>query len=963
MSTIAPPTPEHAPGWVRLTVSSGAAFWVNRTAESTQEYVPERVALDSFALTLLLARMPVQTEASIAPLITSGSLSLTCVLSADDTDVTELEKQLATHCVPAFIRSGTAVLRDSKREYATYAFSGTAARMWLGGSLPSATALGVLRALDGTKSGLRVEVRIPQLDFKISAALDALLNKTITPANRQQYVHWIVPHADGTVTEVPRVQAPKRETRAAPANVPLDLIAEGKRAVSLHFAMSAAQVHPTAAALAASGATAPAVPVTSRLQYFLANDAHLLLTGEDASQTPTSHLPLLDAPDASLWHDAIDPNSTWYAPDFTAVVPAANDDPAGAAFSFVYSSSGITLNDGGMRPGLDATLHITIDTKPPDGAAAGAQQVPLNNLSIALEIPYRQPGSTQILTQRFPGTVAQNGNLIAVDIPLLDDWVRLAYAALAYAPAAGMPAPRLIVDYAFTGYQWIQGGGISPGPLHVLNPGKIHALPIASTRAAASQHVDRPTVVASDLAVIGPTSYMQYRREGPPTRDIHAINNVALHATAIPLVPAVFPVRKYLVTRSIVREHAIDLSYPCGSCGAFYRQKSADGTTSSAIGCQDAFKLGETAAKAFEEITALRDPAYRVFRSLQQPGRFLALPSAYRIGRYPENAGADKAFRPTLLLYGQLGSDPAKDRYCMSMTLIADVSPYQLALLQTALLPFAPAQSMPEIVLPTDPFVGATLAYTWAIPSTMDQPQSVNVVDGFVVTLSMALDDAQLLTTIIQHSGVQGSVTFTLPDGTAFSSGLTIDGIIIGPPGTGPVTAQVANGVATLTNRTQQSVNVPDAAAVDASGKATASAVNASLDAGATTTFTPPAGTVTVIADARASQPASIDELDVFVEDVTLTITFINQVSFANHQLSALSVQSRLANTDHIVTTDLPENAVGTATFTLPITTYLAQRTLEYSLAETTTTGSKNTAWYSWDLTKGSVIGITADLL
>jgi hypothetical protein len=102
----------------------------------------------------------------------------------------------------------------------------------------------------------------------------------------------------------------------------------------------------------------------------------------------------------------------------------------------------------------------------------------------------------------------------------------------------------------------------------------------------------------------------------------------------------------------------------------------------------------------------------------------------------------------------------------------------------------------------------------------------------------------------------------------------------------------------------------------------------------------------------------------VFVEDVKVTVTFVNQVNFANHQLSTLGVQARLEGNGHVGTADLPEGKTADVTFTLPITHYAENRTLQYSLTETKAGAAPvHTAWRAWDLNNGSVIGITPDQL
>jgi hypothetical protein len=752
-------------------------------------------------------------------------------------------------------------------------------------------------------------------------------------------------------------------SREAPTSVPL--LAVGKSFVALPFAMTPSHAqHPSAAALIASNATSEGTVVNAHAHVWLGND----LVALDPETVPTEHYPLAQPPTAPYWLDALDSSIAWYAPAFALVTPAARDDPAGAAFSFVFAKTGAALGPGGtLQAGLNATVRLTVKQVMSTSTALALsghanlkpQPVPLQNLSCALEIPYRQSGLSTVQTQRFPGTITQSSDQIAVTVALLDDWVRLSYSALAYPPATGMPPPRVIVDYAFMCY-WrmpsFDGGGVVGG-------GLVHHLPTVETASELPHQVLAPTLIRRDLAVVGPTSTLRYNLEAPGAP--RAATNMPLQTAAIAVARPDFGIAHRLVwriaTRSLVREEIVEASLACANYGNFYLQRM-DGGGMVAIGCQDSLKLGDTSLHAFEEIAALRDPAFRIYRSLQQPGRFLVSPAAFRVGRYSASAG-DRAFRPMMVLYGVLDNDPTQSRYALTATLIPDIPASALAKLNERLGAYTPAGSTPTIVYPTDPFVAAKISYAWAIPNGLDAPQAITVLDAVNVTLSMPLANAALLTAMINRGGVQGGITFTLPDGSAIDAALVVDSNVVGPAESGPVTATLRGRTATLQNRTQQTMIVADLVTVAPSGSTQTSAVNMTLAAGATATASVNAGAVLAFADGRAASPSTIDELDIFVEDVTVTVTFINQVNFADHQLTALGVQARLKNSSHVETANLPEGKTADVSFTLPITNYLAQQTLQYALVETRAGAPPNLAWREWDLNKGTVIGITADQL
>jgi hypothetical protein len=922
--------------------------------------------------------MPTPTDASIAPLVISGSLALVCTFATDDDISGMLAAKLGGRCTPFFVRSGSSSLRDDRTVYVSSSILGIEAQWWLGVSLPPQPALDVLYAFDRVPSALRVVTEISGGPPVADVPLDAFLGGILDGLDRSRYLSMIVVNAGGTATPVPplKQRVPgSAAMRAAPAAVPL--VKQGARLVSLPFAMTAGQAAPpSAAALIAGGATSGGAAVSPHAHIWIGNDAVVVNAEANADAAPTEHYPLISDSTAPYWLDALDNTIAWYPPAFTLVTPSAGDDPANSAFSFVLSKTGaVTMGSGGtVQAGLTATVRLTVkQVMSPETAAALAAQpilkpqpVPLQNLSCALEIPYRQSGSNTVLSQRFPGTLAQSGDRITVTVGLLDDWVRLSYSALAY-PSAGM-LPRMIIDYAFMSYAYIfvVDHRNSDSDSSVIGGGIVHHLPMVNAASELPPHIGSPILIRGDLMVVGPNSSLQYLKETPGAP--RGISNVALSPAAItvarPEMAYAFPRRRReLVTRSLVREETVDASFACASYGNFYLQKS-DGGGMVAIGCQDSLKLGETALHAFDEIAALRDPAFRVYRSLQQPGRFLISPAAFRVGRYSGNAG-DKAFRPMIILYGVLDSDPTKNRYALTATLIPAVPPSALAKLTERLAGYTPAGNTPVIVYPTDPFVAAKVNYAWAVPQGLDTPQALTVLDAVNVTLSMPLADAALLTAMVDRSGVQGVITFTLPDGTAINAALAVDSNVIGPPESGPVTVTLRAGTAILQNRTQQAMNLSDLVTVTASGTTGIVPVNATLAPGASKSVAVAQTVALAFADAKAATPATIDELDIFVEDVTATVTFINQINFANHQLTALGVQARLKSNAHTETANLPEGKTADLLFTLPITNYLAQQTLQYTLVETRTGAREpfTTAWRDWELNKGTVIGVTADQL
>jgi hypothetical protein len=875
-----PPTPGHQPsGWCRVALSIGPGFIARQAKDKVWEVLPEAPRLDRGAsgqplasLALVLARTAVGVT-NIEPLVVSGSLALTCSLGISNEEMRALSAILSGRCRPYYVRSATSELRGSGSVYARAAPLGIAPRWGLNVSLPSARAIEVLHAFNrqaADPSPLRVTTELHGVGAPVAqdVLLAEMLGGLLEGMDPDRYLTIVAVGRDGRLATVPPLRASAAGAKRGPPGAG-QMLAVGSGLQALPGAMtSGATLKVSAAALASGGASSVAVQINPNTQVLVAHDAIWhgpVLDGDESEDLPTMHYPTATNPAAPFWPDALDASVGFYAPGFEIVVPAPTDNPAQSPFSFVYSRSGpVVGGSGGAQMGLTATVRLTVRSIVPAPVAAAlagtagvrGQAVPLENISCGLEISYRRAGTTDVLTQRFPCAVSQAGDRLVATAELLDDWVRLTYAGLATPATGAIPAPRLVVDYSFPSYAWIFTGPIVVDRLdhpefvavgvgindEIVKVEKISQLP---------QRIERPVLVEESLAVVGPSVVSQFRREvlGVKPRDLSLFRQQATTVGPVrPPLGSIVGRRRRLVSRTLVRSEGVPISLPCEALGSFYREQAPDGT-SVAVGCQDSLKLGETATKAFQEIPELRNPTCRVWKSLAQPGRFLITPTTYRIGRYGAAAG-DRAFQPMVALYGLLDPEPTNNRYVLAATLIPDVPPPVLATLSERLADHVPARAARSIVFPTDPFIGAKSSFSWAIPGNVDPPQTITVVDAVTATFSMLLKEALLFMAMVNRTGIQGAVTFALPDGTEFQSALSIDGDVIGPAESGPVGVTVVGAVATLRNQTGEAMNVTDITAVALDGTTKAVAVGMALDPAAETTVAVDPGTERAYADA-----------------------------------------------------------------------------------------------------------------
>ena len=934
--------------------------------------------IDQLSLTLILAQRPGVGHAALIPLVLRARLLLPLSLA--------LGPARGTYA-PVFLPSIEAILSFGGEVLNVARAAGSNAQIVMEALLPRDAALAALEAFNWSGPGPTIQLSGLIANPPPFEPVD--LRTLLVEAKARPEVSLAV--ADGSNRPVEAVWRDVA-TGQGPAKREGDPVAmvrdrSGAIQTSLQLAPEVAR-RPSAAALIASHLVADRIRIGEAQAAFQVGDLVVRPTPEAGSD-----LPLVEDPAGALWRS--ETGVAWYPAVFTLVLPNPSDPPDTAAFSFVVSSQGPVLTPGasGLAAGISAEIRLTlVPSKSEQTVAAWAasgqkgtlQAVPLDGLSVTLELDFRVRGETGLRTQRLPATIEPGDSRLSCTVTVLDDWARLVYAGLSGLQQGGLPAVRLVVAYGFQARVPVHGRVLS-----LVSGGKIVGLPLVYNRSGLTALGNRTALVAAERSIVSDNAVLSFpleragqRSKAPAaftaastrptfaiaatgaTNPLHAIQpHDRIDATANGLhVNDDTPIVAQYGIQSIVRQQAIAVQISCGAFGGLYLQADADGQQH-AIGCQDALRLGETSARAFDEIPRLRQPDYRVWRSLQQPGRFLVQPTAYRVARY-SSQHPTLAFRPAMMLYGALTDERDKDRYTLSATLIADVSAARLALLRSALVAFSPAGVIPTIFWPTDPSTGAVTAASWSAPGTIP-PETLVVINGVTVSFAANATDALLLSAMIGHGGLIGQLSFTLSDGLRLDGALMLDGVTAGPADVGPVTAAVsANGEeATLTNRTAQAMNVFGLTLIDALGTATAAPAGLTMAPGEVAAVKVQPGTVSALADARPHAAVTLDELDIFVEDVTQTVQFINQIEFDNHGIVALAVAARIAGNPHEEGSALAKGAVISLAFTLPITAYLRPSTLEYTFTVSDAAGVRTTAWRSRDLKTGAVIGVTYDQL
>ena len=701
-------------------------------------------------------------------------------------------------------------------------------------------------------------------------------------------------------------------------------------------------------------------------------------------------LPVVGDNQARYWPDRRNPQKYWYAPAFSLIVPALNADPATSPFQFFYESGGAT-NTG--RPALKGTLRFTLERSKDEETAAAlsthgitdAQAVPFSTLMVTVLVPFVDEADGATKQHLFLATVSEKDNQILAEVQLLNDWVRLAYGALAVEGFQSLPV-TIQAAYSFACYTIVKDQ-----ELNVVFGAKSLATPVFYTQEEPAKMKGSSYINAAALIHVHPLSTQQFHREAAfsnkefdraarsPVTMVTAkpylheefakpatnfsrpaiLSQVVLHEE---LITAIQPVQYGLRTQ--VAQKTLPLIYPCNIFGNFYLEKKTDGDQS--IGCQDAFKLGDIEYRQYEEIAELRDDKYfTVYRSLTQPGQFIVAPTRFCIGR--READEADAYKPLIFLNALIDPvTPLNNRVELRITLQPDIPVFKVLEITEKLKYFHP---VPVISYPTD-IANTGVNFNWAMDASVLATCQTDITDAsgpFIrAYFSMDLPSWQLLKAVLQSPGLNGSVTMLLADGSQFTSNLMVKlDEVRGTWLHGPVQLTEAGGQTILTNKTGTMIDISDLVRYAGATIAEQIPVEVSLPAGEKHTVSAGPGLVPVFSYPLAD-PVAIEETRSFVEEIYSNFVLINLVNFDNYDLFRLDVEAKVRGIEGTFTGKLSNTErVIDFNYILPLTTFLDAHILDIQINKIfNNKPAELSAWMAWDLnSKGLIVDIDHSLL
>lgn len=822
----------------------------------------------------------------------------------------------------------------------------------------------------------------------LSAPLERVLGGALAGLSRDLFIHLVSPgplDGDGVMLgPAPRrITLSRSSSRAARR--------PGQAAAVTHLAVSGGTVASlatasrpdpaikvSAASLAVSDLATPAVS-RPRLKQWALDDLVLVRP----RPTELQSLPVIDSLEAPLWPDRLDARRLWYAPSLELVEPHPGGDPAESPFLFTFQRTGVTVEG---RPALEGSARITLRLGvPPEVKAAlegrgnpPARRLPARSLSGTLDVPFVDQADGLTKHHALTAEVRQDGDTVTLTFSLLNEWVRLCYGALSQPGFQREPA-RVRLTYSYEAYTPVRREEMSWA-----YGIKVARIPLAYSRADVPEVVERPVVDATGPAVLLPTGELHFKREPaqpgglpPPAatapapaterRASGALRPAATVRPELALSPAALEVlrRREYARQTLVREEQVDVLFPCNALGALYLQSAATGST--AVGCDDALRLGETRYQQYERLSELAHPRYAVYRSLQQPGRFLVLPAEHLITRFDPAVG-QRAYRPVVFVYASVDpAVPANNRVILHAVLQPDLAPYLRRALEARLGAYA---RHPVIEYPNE--IESEPSYTWVLGGGAGrplEPQVVKLPDSFQVSLTTDPTGIRLLLEMLRATGISGAVRFRLPDGSTLESALRMDlGHITGPWRTGPLEVVLAEGQVQLTNRVSRPVAVSDLALHVPGDEARTVPVETTLDPGASIAISLPsaAGQLYPVYTLPPAAPITVEEIRSFAEDVQTNVVFVNLINFDNHGLERLDLVARLAGMEEAypvsLTADTPVAAID---LSLPLTTYLEERVLQFQVTRRMQDGTAGSSgWLVWDLeAQGNVVSLQWELI
>ncbi|UKJ06230.1 hypothetical protein [Solitalea lacus] len=628
--------------------------------------------------------------------------------------------------------------------------------------------------------------------------------------------------------------------------------------------------------------------------------------------------PIVTEVSKDCWINRKQPDEVLIFPEIQVVVPSLQTPASDAPFRFNFRNTG--LNDTNGKPVLEGDLTLTLDFTITPALLQSAEatypgkstkSLHFEQVNYILEIPYAdQQSQSQILqlTTRDVTTTASGQTKLV--FRLMNAAIRLCYAAIAMNSGAA-PGLSLKVELSFRGYSPVE-----PKLFQLTN---IIGSKIES-------------VAALNVKPVRGVSHMLASK-------IHA--NMHLLQPAVALQPVILaqlvePNVEYKL-QTFIRSVSIFVSFPCASFGQFYLEEKDLEIT--AIGCKEAYKLGEAPIALYTLLEELTTPKYKIYRSTNVPNDFLLVPTRYVIGRQVITNNEKEQYRPTILLYSTIDVVGGTSKWVLDATLQPDIGLEERELIDSALIELTPYP-------PNLEFLTELVSGTTDVELSMDQltntaTRTTAFGKNVRLTITTDLSSILILLDMLKHDAITGVFTTTLATGETFSTQLLPSLQNIGGEWEhGHVCIKLATpGQLSISNKTECRLQVTGIRAYlqDGSGFEDLELISEIPPFGEWSGSIPDKSYTRFQANYTVVESPQVDleQINNYIEDVQCQVIFLTTIDFAKAGLAAIEISYRLHNTT-------TENALQlTITQTnqevaiqMPITHFLMERVVDYRVTK-----------------------------
>lgn len=602
-----------------------------------------------------------------------------------------------------------------------------------------------------------------------------------------------------------------------------------------------------------------------------------------------------DGTTSATFPDVSTADLTWYVPALSVLAPSPGEPLEQSPFSFAFKVSG---HDAHGAPVIDATITVSVQRAPVDAAvsslAAGAtgQAVPFKSLTMSLVVPFRDSQSGQPTSTSVPmTTLTPTAAGWTATFELTGDLARAAYGSLSTAGYQDQPS-QLSIGFTFdtkqrrTFFRGIpfrpvtdQNDALAPSP-STLDGAAISSVPLRMSAVQTSGLLARAGADRGALLRVDPDS------QTDPERSLLG-----------------FGWRTVSLNRSV----SLPVFVACRDFGPLYVD-TTDPDHPRSVGCQDAIALGTAPSRLYSIMDERTTDDYTVFASTNRPSVYLLLPRRYRVGRIVPGSHPGMAdYSPAIRWVQAFDATHDTQLPCqLQATLVPDIAPAAVVELVGALSAGQPAGSaVPTVLLPTSSGSGLC---SLTVPSWNSGQSMVTSIagDGIQFVAAMAWNDAVVFNANLGSGSTAelvGNANFALTDGQSLPIVELHVGIddVCGPWPTGPVVVTAVDTASVSVQNNASGVATVDrvlAAQPDGSCIALATSLAASVAPGAQITVPLSTGSSTdatlVASYSIAAGSDAVSSQRVFLEDLHMTVTVINDLRWSDAGLSQVDLAVRL---------------------------------------------------------------------